>query len=51
MQLFNFKELPKLLDASDALAVAVCHHYQNGVVKKKKNSWEGFLKENPGRVK
>jgi crossover junction endodeoxyribonuclease RuvC len=51
MQLFNFKELPKLLDASDALAVAVCHHYQNGNEKKKKNSWAGFLKENPGRVK
>ena len=50
MQIFNLKELPKLLDASDALAVAVCHHYQKGAVKNKKSSWEGFVKENPGKV-
>jgi crossover junction endodeoxyribonuclease RuvC len=49
MQIFSIKELPKLLDASDALAVAVCHHYQNGSAKKKSKSWEGFLKENPKR--
>ncbi len=49
MQLFSIKELPKLLDATDALAVAVCHHYQNGVVKNKSKSWEGFLNENPRR--
>ncbi|HPW60774.1 MAG TPA: crossover junction endodeoxyribonuclease RuvC [Cyclobacteriaceae bacterium] len=51
MQIFNIKEMPKLLDASDALAVAVCHHYQNGVTKSKSKSWEGFLKDNPGRIK
>jgi crossover junction endodeoxyribonuclease RuvC len=50
-QLFRFKELPKLLDASDALAVAVCHHYQNGAEKRKKNSWGDFLKDNPERIK
>ncbi len=50
MQIFNLKELPKLLDASDALAVAVCHHYQNGSESKgKKSTWESFLKENPNR--
>ncbi len=51
MQIFNLRELPKLLDASDALAVAVCHHYQNGPAKTKKTSWESFVKENPRRVK
>lgn len=51
MQIFNIKEMPKLLDASDALAVAVCHHYQNGVTKSKSKSWEGFLKDNPGKIK
>ncbi len=51
MQIFNFRELPKLLDASDALAVAVCHFYQNGKVGPKGKSWAAFLKENPGRVK
>lgn len=50
-QIFNFAELPKLLDASDALAVAVCHHYQNGNTAKKKNTWGGFLKDNPSRLK
>ncbi len=49
-QLFSFKELPKLLDASDALAVAVCHHYQNGAMKQRKSSWGDFIKENPGRI-
>jgi len=51
MQIFSIKEMPKLLDASDALAVAVCHHYQNGMIKNKSKSWEGFLKDNPGRIK
>lgn len=51
MNYFKLKELPELLDATDALAVAMCHHYQGGSEKKKKNSWEGFLKENPNRLK
>ncbi len=51
MQIFSIKEMPKLLDASDALAVAVCHHYQNGAFKKKSKSWGDFLNDNPGRIK
>lgn len=51
MQIFNLKEIPKLLDASDALAVAVCHHYQNGALKSKSKSWEAFLKDNPDKIK
>ncbi len=51
MQIFNIKEMPKLLDASDALGVAVCHHYQNGPVKSKAKSWESFFKDNPNRLK
>lgn len=51
MQIFSIKELPKLLDATDALAVAVCHHYQNGSTKSKTKSWESFLTENPKRMK
>ncbi|MBX2911829.1 MAG: crossover junction endodeoxyribonuclease RuvC [Cyclobacteriaceae bacterium] len=51
MGLFKFKETPKLLDATDALAVALCHHYQNGADKGKKGTWATFIKENPGRVK
>ncbi len=51
MQIFSIKEMPKMLDASDALAVAVCHHYQNGAVKSKSKSWEAFLKDNPAKIK
>ncbi len=51
MTLLGIKELPKLLDATDALAVAMCHHFQGGEVKAKSTSWESFLKENPARVK
>ena len=42
-------------DASDALAVAICHHFQdNGVPStssKKIKGWEQFVASNPGRVK
>ena len=41
-------------DASDALAVAVCHHFQFNSIKngsKKLNGWTEFVSKNPGRVK
>ena len=45
----------KHLDASDALAVAVCHHFQdNALLKsagKKLKGWEDFIAKNPGRIK
>lgn len=51
MALLNFSAAPKLLDATDALAVALCHHYQGGNTKSKTKSWKGFISENPGRIK
>ena len=51
MTLLNFQESPKLLDASDALAVAVCHHFQQGSTKSPVKSWKAFVSENPGRVR
>jgi crossover junction endodeoxyribonuclease RuvC len=51
MTLFTIKELPKLLDATDALAVAVCHHFQKGEAKNRTKSWEAFVKDNPARLK
>lgn len=51
MQLFAIKELPKLLDASDALAVAVCHYYQKGNTASKTKTWEAFVQENPDKIK
>ena len=45
---------PKYLDATDALAIALCHHYQMsnplaGVGGK--TDWKKFLEENPDRIK
>src|SRR5690606_34327020 len=39
------------LDASDALAVALCHAHRlsHGATRKYKN-WESFVKANPGRL-
>lgn len=40
-------------DSSDALAVAVCHHFQNIPLtdgKKPIKGWEDFIAKNPGRV-
>jgi len=45
---------PKYLDASDALAVAICHHFQGNspisTDSKKLKGWEEFLKQNPARI-
>ena len=52
--LLNLKEFPtKHLDASDGLAVAVCHHFNSkGIGQEKSYSgWESFLKQNPNRIK
>lgn len=56
MQVFNIKEQPKLLDASDALAVALCHYYQRANEstssrQHKGSSWLQFIKKNPNRIK
>jgi crossover junction endodeoxyribonuclease RuvC len=54
-RLIAFEENPKYFDATDALAVAVCHHFQgNGIAKnqtKKMNGWKDFLLKNPERSK
>lgn len=50
-KLLNFEDTPKLLDATDALAVAVCHHFQKGSNKATSKSWKTYIAENPNRVK
>ncbi len=32
-QIFKYEEQPKFLDATDALAVALCHYFQNKIVE------------------
>ncbi len=47
-------ELPQYLDTTDALAVAMCHFFQNkdtsGAGKTTFTGWKAFLAENPGRI-
>lgn len=53
-QLLSFKESPEFLDATDGLAAAVCHAFQNntgGAGGKKYSGWEAFVKANPGKTK
>ena len=50
--LLNIKNLPKFLDATDALGAAVCHHFQSKeTLRDKKNytGWKSFITENPSR--
>ena len=63
-RILEIKKQPKYYDTTDALGVALCHHYQitglqlpaKKVVKgkkssKKSNSWDAFITKNPSRVK
>ena len=54
-QILHFTEDPKHFDATDALAVALCHHFQqnfsSGASEKKGGGWAAFIVKNPGRVK
>jgi crossover junction endodeoxyribonuclease RuvC len=44
-------EASKFLDATDALAVALCHHYQKGNnLKAGGKSWGKFLADNPDKL-
>lgn len=51
--LLHIKEIPKDLDATDGLAAAVCHSYQNtsSSGEKKYSGWDAFVKDNSKRVK
>ena len=47
------KEIPEYYDATDALAVAVCHHFQDkpGLKRNGKlTSWKDFITKNPTRI-
>ncbi|MDY0053444.1 MAG: crossover junction endodeoxyribonuclease RuvC [Bacteroidales bacterium] len=60
-RIIEFETMPKDLDATDALAAAVCHSYQkeleietedNKKIKtKKSSSWSSFVINNPEKVK
>lgn len=52
-RMFDLREIPNNLDATDGLAVAVCHYYQKSVEMKAPGakSWEQYVRKNPGRVR
>ena len=54
-RLLEIEDRPKFFDATDALAVALCHFYEAqsplASLKRKSNSWEDFIKMNPARVR
>ena len=54
-RMLNSNDLPKFLDATDAVAVALCHFFQSGNaakgLSKQYKGWDAFIKENEGRVK
>ena len=54
-QLLSIQEQPKYFDATDALAIAVCHHFQmNSLPAQQKSGvsgWSDFIKKNPGRLR
>lgn len=54
-QLLNLPNIPKDLDATDAMAVAICHFFTEGrgvnhSAGKKSKGWDAFIKDNPDRI-
>ena len=51
----NIKLDAKLHDATDALGIAICHHFHNknisSTIKGTKKGWGAFVTENPERIK
>src|SRR5215212_2074368 len=54
-RLTTIKHDPECFDASDALAVAICHHFQtcSPIVNTslKSNTWNDFIAKNPQRIR
>lgn len=53
-RILQIEEKPQYFDATDALAVALCHHYQSSsplaVKGKVLKGWEDFIAKNPSRI-
>ncbi len=54
-RILALSSLPEKLDATDALAVAICHFFQNRISsstvgEKKYTTWKSFISENPGKI-
>jgi crossover junction endodeoxyribonuclease RuvC len=49
-RILKIKEIPKSLDITDALAIALCHHNKIMGFKAKSQTWEDFVARNPKKV-
>lgn len=51
-KILNFPDMPENLDATDGLAVAICHFYQNNSLLKGNavKSWKDFINKHPGKL-
>lgn len=52
-QMMHIDAIPGKLDATDGLAVAVCHFFQRSPLQKSStySDWKDFIKNNPSRLK
>jgi crossover junction endodeoxyribonuclease RuvC len=50
MALLSMKEQKQLLDATDALAIALCHGRKVHSPRSRSRSWEQFVSDHPDRV-
>jgi crossover junction endodeoxyribonuclease RuvC len=52
--IINIEEKPHFFDATDALAVALCHHYSTSssvhTNKKTVKGWKDFIAQNPNKI-
>lgn len=54
MRLLNLSTLPRKLDTTDALGIAICHYFQGNKptgAQKSYSGWEAFIKNNPDKLK
>ncbi len=50
-EILSFNESPRYLDATDGLAVAVCHYFQQGKKRRpSKSQWAAFISAHPDRL-
>ncbi len=48
--LLHMKETPKYFDATDALAVAICHYHRITAPRAKYSDWKTYIESHPERV-
>lgn len=48
--ILGIDETPEFFDATDALAVAICHGLRKDLNSESSGSWSDFIKKNPGRI-